>query len=303
VKTGYTANIVNTTTPPNKNTCFNKFLTYHKYPLITTPQTLYSFLTYLQQISFDKPFKISANILTLETHIYLEPNDPNLPNHFTLSPEQYLIYYNQPIKSTQLHQYSASQSNYTVHNSPHNLNLNIATHNVRGFNSPTKREAWQNYCYSHNITLASITETKISNNTNLFFCNNNSFTYYWANSETSAEGTAIMIRNHLKPHIHSCYTHPGGAVAIDLFFKNNIKLRIISVYLSCTDTSRRNATQSTVINWLQQASQLQLQPIILGDFNTNDNSFSSSSKYKLINFLNYNNFYDIGLHFNNSHYT
>ena len=112
-----------------------------------------------------------------------------------------------------------------------------------------------------------------------------------------------MICNYLKPHVHNCQVHSGRAVAVDLFFKNNIKLRIISVYLSSTDSTKRNLTQDTIINWIQQASQLQLLPIILGDFNTNDYTFSSSSKYKLINFLNHNNFYDIGLHYNNTHYT
>ena len=79
---------------------------------------------------------------------------------------------------------------------------------------------------------------------NFSFCNNNLFTYYWANSESSIEGTAIMIRNHLKPHVHSCHTHSGGAIALDLFFKGNIKLRIISVYLLFTDSNKRNQTQN-----------------------------------------------------------
>ena len=117
------------------------------------------------------------------------------------------------------------------------------------------------------------------------------------------EGAAIIIRNHLKPHVHSCHTHPGGAIALDLFFKSNIKLRIIFVYLSSTDATRRNLTQNTVINWILQAQQHNLQPIILGDFNTHDTKFSSSSKFKLINFLYRSNMFDIGAHFNNTHFT
>src|SRR5947209_181734 len=112
-----------------------------------------------------------------------------------------------------------------------------------------------------------------------------------------------MIRNHLKPHVHSCYTHPGGAIALDLFFKSNIKLRIISVYLSSTDSSKRNSTQDTVITWVQQAIQHNLHPIILGDFNTQDLFLNSSLKFKLVNFLHNSNMYDIGAHSNNTHYT
>src|SRR6185436_14582166 len=109
-------------------------------------------------------------------------------NHLLQSP------HSPPTLSSQ----STSNSNQT-----HDLNLTIATHNVRGFNTITKRETWQDYCLQNSISVASITETKISNKTNLFFCNNNTFTYYWFNSKTLAEGIAIMIRNHLKSHVHS----------------------------------------------------------------------------------------------------
>ena len=111
-----------------------------------------------------------------------------------------------------------------------------------------------------------------------------------------------MIRNFLQPHIHNCLTHPGGAIAIDLFFKSNIKLRIISVYLSSTDMTKRTATQTTVINWIQSALQHNLHPIILEDFNTHDFNFSSSAKYRLINFLHYFNMYNINIYFNNTYY-
>ena len=199
--------------------------------------------------------------------------------------------------------FSTTSPQSNIISTPRDLHLTIATHNVRGFNVASKRQIWQDYCINHDISIASITETKISQKTKLSFCNNHLYTYYWANSDSSMEGAAIMVRNHLKPHIHSCLTHPGGAIALDLFFKSNIKLRIISVYLSSTDSTRRNLTQNTVINWIIQAQQLNLQPIILGDFNTHDTHFSSSSKFKLINFLHRSNMFDVGAHFNNTHFT
>ena len=55
-----------------------------------------------------------------------------------------------------------------------------------------------------------------------------------------------MIKNNIKPHIHNILTQPGGAIAIDLFFKNDYKFRIISVYLSSTNTSKHRLTQNTV---------------------------------------------------------
>ncbi|CAG8856739.1 16923_t:CDS:2, partial [Gigaspora margarita] len=88
-----------------------------------------------------------------------------------------------------------------------------------------------------------------------------------------------------------------------LFFKSNIKLRIILVYLSSTNMTKRTNIQNTIINWLLQAKQQNLYSIILDDFNTQDNTFSSSSKCKLINFLHSSNMFDIEAHFNNIHYT
>ena len=84
--------------------------------------------------------------------------------------------------------------------------------------------------------------------------------------------------------VHSCHTHPGGAVALDLFFKGNIKLRVISVYLSSTDIYRRNQTQNAVINWILQAQQSNLHSIILGDFNTQDNIYSPHQNLNLSTF-------------------
>jgi len=112
-----------------------------------------------------------------------------------------------------------------------------------------------------------------------------------------------MIQKHLQPHIHNCQTHPGGAIALDLFFKSEIKLRIIAVYLSSTDMQKRNNTQNTVITWIQQAFQHNLHPIILGDFNTHDDICSSSSKFKLINYLHHSNMFDLGAHVDNKHFT
>jgi endonuclease/exonuclease/phosphatase family metal-dependent hydrolase len=318
VRAGYTASelisdstvfLANNTSSPAKNTkCYNKFLLYNNLPILKEPQTLKTFIHHLQLYNFTQKYKISINSKCDETHIYTHFNEKLLSNHTLIPTSCYHNFYHLPLQSSS----NDSDFNLELNNqlntndisdNTHHLNLNIATHNVRGFNSATKREAWQDYCLNHNITISGITETKIANKTNLFFCNSQHFTYYWANSETSAEGTAIMIKNYLKPHVHNCLTHPGGAIALDLFFKNEIKIRIISVYLSTTDSTKRNLTQNTVINWIQQASQLHIQPIILGDFNTQDNTLSSSTKFKLVNFLNHNNFYDIGLHFNNTQHT
>ena len=109
-----------------------------------------------------------------------------------------------------------------------------------------------------------------------------------------------MISNYLKSHIYKIQKHKGGAIAIDLFFKNDFKFRIISVYLSSGDITRRNKTQTKVIQWIQQAQTLKLHPIVLGDFNIdNSQTKPSHSKSRLINFLQANNLYDLAYHTDN----
>jgi hypothetical protein len=103
-----------------------------------------------------------------------------------------------------------------------------------------------------------------------------------------------MIHKSIKSHIHKILLYSGYAIAVDLFFKHDFKFRIISVYLPCDDSQLRLLVQNTAIQWIQQAIALNIQPIILGDFNASDNNVQSSSiKYKLLHFLQYNNMYNL----------
>jgi exonuclease III len=118
------------------------------------------------------------------------------------------------------------------------------------------------------------------------------------------EGTGIMLSNSLTPHIHKILKHEGGAIAIDIFFKHDFKFRIISVYLSSTDISRRNSTQFKVTQWIQQALNQQLYPIVLGDFNVDISKTNLTNiKSRLVNFLIGNNLYDLADHISNTSYT
>jgi endonuclease/exonuclease/phosphatase family metal-dependent hydrolase len=106
-----------------------------------------------------------------------------------------------------------------------------------------------------------------------------------------------MLNKQFNPHIHNILTFPGYAIAIDLFFKHDFKFQIISIYLPCDNSQLRLQTQNTVIQWIQQAIIAGLQPIVMGDFNAeNNNIHSTSIKYKLLQFLQYNNMYDLATH-------
>ena len=196
-------------------------------------------------------------------------------------------------------------------NNPHNfqkpLLLSISTHNVRGFNQDLKKQVWEQYCYANNLDIISLTETKLSQSNQYLTSKpfkTSHYTYFWSCAESSKAGTAIMISNRLTLHIYNIITDPGYAIAIDILFKHDFKFSIISVYLPSDNPFTRLETQNLIIKWTQQAMALNLLPIVLGDFNANtDNIHSDSIKYKLLQYLSYNNMYNLASHTQNQEHT
>ena len=246
--------------------CYNKFLAYYKLPLLKEPQTINSFKQHLTQNNAKHLAcytLITVNSDKTEAHIYLPHESEMLPNHYVLS-----IYdsYNIPLKSqTNIPIFpsisptlfrTTSNPNQSTNNYLNNsgsgsnqaLNLSICTHNVRGYNTDLKQQIWEDFCLSNNLNIISITETKISNtNPIIRLQRSKHFTYYWSCTNSSKAGTAIMINNWIKPHIHKIFTFPGYAIATDIFFKHDFKFRIISVYLPCDDLQLRLQIQNTII--------------------------------------------------------
>ena len=278
------------------STCYNKFLLYFNLPLLPSPQTINSFLLHLIKHSLWNNLQgqliISIKSDYSEAHIYT-PHEPcPLPDH-TIIPYQSAIFANPhiPLKSQSPHP-----------TSPSPLNLSICTHNIRGFNQNLKQQIWEHYCLSNNLDIICLSETKLANSSlTLKPLKTQHYTYFWSCTNSSKAGTAIMIRNSLTPHIHNISYIPGYAILIDLFFKHDFKFRIISTYLPSDNSSTRLQIQNTIIQWIQETYTLNLLPIILGDFNASTNNIHSSSiKYKLLQFLTYNNMYNLAAHTNSS---
>ena len=113
-----------------------------------------------------------------------------------------------------------------------------------------------------------------------------------------------MVNNNLKLHIHNVQTYSEGAIAINLFFKHDFKFRIISVYLSTSNKSHRDSAQKKAKQWIQQALNLNLLPIVLGDFNASTNFTSNtSSKTHLLSYLHSINIYNLANHTSNQQNT
>src|SRR5690242_20666750 len=121
--------------------CYNKFLTYYHLPLLNEPQTVKSFRQHLQHNNVDYLAKfsfITVNSDKTEAHVYLPHEFNILPNHYILS-----IYDSTdiPLKSQSNTPIFLSTSHPQPTYQP--LDLNICTHNVRGYNTDLKQQIWE----------------------------------------------------------------------------------------------------------------------------------------------------------------
>ena len=96
-----------------------------------------------------------------------------------------------------------------------------------------------------------------------------------------------MIRPHLRPYIHNIQTLPGTTIAIDFYFPQKNRIRLISTYLLSNHTQLRLNTQQQIIDWIKQVQAKQIHPIITGDFN---HDLSHDSPSNLSKYLTNNNF-------------
>ena len=89
------------------NTCYNKFLSFHKLQLLPSPQTLASFIQFIKSnypnFFSDQYIKISIKTKTKqnpeEAHIYLPHETSLLPNHSLLPFKNLANFSNTPLKS------------------------------------------------------------------------------------------------------------------------------------------------------------------------------------------------------------
>jgi exonuclease III len=120
-----------------------------------------------------------------------------------------------------------------------------------------------------------MTETKLAESTySKFKLSNSYYDIYTSNStsevikkQESSMGTLIAISKFLRPYIHNIKTMPGIAIAIDFFFLQNQKTRVISVYLPSNNKKLNQNTQQEIVTWITYSHTHNYNTIVLGDFN------------------------------------
>ena len=128
------------------------------------------------------------------------------------------------------------------------------------------------------MTISSITETRINEQTNRFLKNHYSNVLLYATTDPkdiNGSGTAIIIDRNLSTHIHEVEEEPGRAITLTLKFKNKTTVTITSIY----NKARRDKRISReIINHLKKYEHIDHR-IIMGDLNENRKSKGPITKY------------------------
>ncbi|GES89234.1 ribonuclease H-like domain-containing protein [Rhizophagus clarus] len=119
----------------------------------------------------------------------------------------------------------------------------------------------------------------------------------------SSGGVSLFVENSLASHVHTYTSLSSRLLAVDLYFKGNVKLRIFVVYIPPTsDQALRDITIDLLIQALSEAKRLGFHHAICGDFNMHLDQFylvffnqpqmASKRIHRLFNFLLSNGYVD-----------
>ena len=164
------------------NTCYNKYLLYHKLPLLKEPQTIQSFYLHLDNYAshLKKLAIISLTKDKKEAHIYLSHDTELLPNHtFPLSWDTYDIslksYTNSTPTSTPIaeatNNNSTSLSSTIEHTS---LSIKIGSLNINGLLQSSKKLSLNEMLDVQAFDILGLLETHLSIQETKYFKTQNS---------------------------------------------------------------------------------------------------------------------------------
>ena len=155
----------------------------------------------------------------------------------------------------------------------------IGTINVRGLNNQEKQDDIIEWHTCNHMTISSITETRINEQTNRFLKNHYKDVLCYTTTDTkdiNRSGTAIIIINrNLSAHIHEVEEEPGRAITLVLKFKNKITVTITSIY---NKAKRDKRISRNIINHLKKYEHFEHR-IIMGDLNENQKNKGPILKY------------------------
>ena len=175
--------------------------------------------------------------------------------------------------------------------------LNIASHNTRSLLDPHKQQLLVDIYSINHFDIIALQETNFTAPLQHFplksICNNLFLPFFSTDPESrrSGFGVGFLVRKHLADHIFFHSSFFNRIFHIDFQFKNKNKLRIINVYLSCSDEPLRLKTIGQMRILIEEAIRNDFYVIILGDFNTDPSrSHNPSHSTRFMDYIMNNNF-------------
>ncbi|GBB98575.1 hypothetical protein RclHR1_32690002 [Rhizophagus clarus] len=189
--------------------------------------------------------------------------------------------------------------------------FNISSLNINGLKmfSQNKIELLNDFFSLKHISFGGVIDTHIHPKQIYFLSKQlSNYTVFSSVLDTSQHirssgGVSLFIENSLASHIHTYTSLSLRLLSVDLYFKENVKLRIFVVYIPPTsDQSLRDETIDLLILALSDAKRLGFHHAICGDFNMHLDQFyplffnqpqiASKRIRRLFNFLLTNGYVD-----------
>ncbi|PKY51901.1 hypothetical protein RhiirA4_469210 [Rhizophagus irregularis] len=166
-----------------------------------------------------------------------------------------------------------------------NNNLKIGCINVRGMNNDKKQGDIRKFLAKERWDIAIINETKLKEAKGKYIymgweayeCINSSY-----NSENAKNGIIILLRKEINDRRYAIEKIDGHVIKLDILFKGNQKnIRIIGIYNPNDDKPTTKIIEAKLAKWMNEATNLDYEIIILGDFNESANTKKKKKKTPL----------------------
>ncbi|GBB91499.1 hypothetical protein RclHR1_18820006 [Rhizophagus clarus] len=212
-----------------------------------------------------------------------------------------------------IEQFSLQDSLFSSKSSspPLSNSFNISSFNINGLKmySQNKIEQLSNFFSLKHISFGGVVDTHLHPKQMQFLSKRlSNYTVFSSPLDTSQHvrssgGVSLFVENSLASHVHTYTSLSSRLLAVDLYFKGNVKLRIFVVYIPPTsDQALRDITIDLLIQALSEAKRLGFHHAICGDFNMHLDQFylvffnqpqmASKRIHRLFNFLLSNGYVD-----------
>ena len=173
--------------------------------------------------------------------------------------------------------------------------LTITTHNTRKLSDTTKYAQLLETLILHKVDICRVTKTDHTNGQKYKMTQHLEFSAFWSFTINWYAGVSLIIHRKWCPYIQATFLQNDQFIYVDLFFKGNIKVRIIIIYLHADPTAKQQwqSLQSQLIALLKASQIDHYHTLIMGDFNANlekfyirvSNHHKGSWQYTLLHYL------------------